>query len=344
MRKDTKKIMVGDIQIGGQEKIVIQSMTNTKTKNVEDTVAQIIQLQAAGCEIIRVAVLDMEDAKAIKAIRSRISVPLVADIHFNYLLAIEAIKNGADKIRLNPGNIENAEHVKLIVDVCKSKDIPIRIGVNSGSLPKDLEISAESMIIAAKRHIGILEDMNFENIILSLKTSDPILAIEAYNLAAEEFNYPLHLGITESGTLNIGSIKSSAALGTLIYNGIGDTIRISLSEDPVAEVKVAKELLNTFNLYSKPTLVSCPTCGRLQYDLIPLAKEMEKFLETIQKPIVIAIMGCPVNGPGEAKYANIAICGGNDCGLLMIDGKIIETLPQEEIIPRLKEEIIKYNI
>lgn len=342
MRKNTKKVYVRDVLIGGQDKIVIQSMTNTKTKDIEKTVTQIRELEAAGCEIVRVAVLEKDDALAIKHIKSQVKIPLVADIHFNYEFALLAIENGIDKIRLNPGNIEKREHLVEVVNACKAKNIPIRIGVNSGSLPKDLTLSAKGMVEAARRHISLLEELNFENIILSLKASDAMLAIEAYELASKTFPYPLHLGITEAGTLLTGAVRSSAALGVLIHKGIGDTIRISLTDNPVEEIKVAKELLNTFGLYSKAKLVSCPTCGRIQYDMIPLAKEMEDYINSIKKPITVAIMGCPVNGPGEAKHANIAICGGKDSGLLMVDGKIIETIPVDKIVQRLKEEIEKY--
>jgi (E)-4-hydroxy-3-methylbut-2-enyl-diphosphate synthase len=342
-RENTRKIMVGNVQIGSQNKLVIQSMTNTKTHDIEKTVEQIIQLEAAGCEIVRVAVLEEKDAVAIKKLKERINIPIVADIHFNYRFALSAIDNGVDKIRINPGNLNNLDEVKAVVEACKKKSIPIRIGINSGSLPEGTPVTGQGMVDAAMHHVKILEDMDFYDICISLKASNPMLAIESYEIASKTFDYPLHLGITEAGTKFIGAIKSSAALGVLINQGIGDTIRISLSDDPAEEIKVAKELLNTFGLYSKPTLVSCPTCGRIQYDMIPLAQEMETYLETIEKPVTVAIMGCPVNGPGEAKHSDIAICGGKDGGLLMIDGEIIEKIDEDQIVDRLKEEIDKYK-
>ena len=306
-RKNTRKIMVGNVQIGGQDKVVIQSMCNTKTKDIESTVAQILQLEKAGCEIIRVACLDIEDAKSIKEIKEKIHIPIVADIHFDYKIALEAIKSGVDKIRINPGNIGNEEKVKKVVDACKEKQIPIRIGVNAGSLEKDLlekygKPTAKAMVESAKRHVDILERLNFYDIAISLKASNLDLCIEAYEEAANTFDYPLHLGITEAGTEFSGTIKSSIGLGVMLREGIGDTIRVSLSDDPIKEIKVAKEILKDCNLYnSSPTLVACPTCGRTQIDLIPIAKEVEAFLQTIKSDITVAVMGCAVNGPGEAR-------------------------------------------
>ena len=346
-RTKTRKIMVGNVQIGGQNRVVIQSMCNTKTKDVEETVKQILDLEKAGCEIIRVACLDIEDAKAIKAIKEQIHIPIVADIHFDYRIALEAIEAGVDKVRINPGNIGAEERVKVVVDKCKEKQIPIRIGVNAGSLEKDLlekygKPTAKAMVESAKRHIDILEKLNFHDYALSLKASNLDLCIEAYEEAAKEFDCPLHLGITESGTEFSGTIKSSIGLGYMLRQGIGDTMRVSLSDDPIKEIKVAKEILKDCNLYAKsPTLVACPTCGRTQIDLIPIAKEVEDFLQTIEANITVAVMGCSVNGPGEAREADIGIAGGIKEGLLFKKGKIIKKVKQEEIVNVLKEEILK---
>ena len=346
-REKTRKINVAGIQIGGQNKVIIQSMTNTKTKDVKSTVEQILKLEEAGCEIIRVACLDIEDAKAIKEIKSKIHIPIVADIHFDYKIALEAINSGVDKIRINPGNIGNEERVKKVVDACKQRKIPIRIGVNGGSLEKDLlnsngKVTAEAMLESAKRHIAILEKLNFYDICISLKASDLDLCLEAYELASKTFNYPLHLGITEAGTVFSGTIKSSIGLGYLLRKGIGDTLRVSLSDDPIEEIKVAKEILKDCNLYNdSPKLISCPTCGRTQIDLIPIAKEVEQFLQTIKADITVAVMGCAVNGPGEAKNADIGIAGGIKEGLLFKKGEIVKKVKQEEIVKVLKEEILK---
>lgn len=347
-RINTRKIMVGNVQIGGQNKVIIQSMCNTKTKDIESTIAQILQLEEAGCEIVRVACLDIEDAKAIKRIKEKINIPIVADIHFDYKIALEAIKSGVDKVRINPGNIGSEEKVKAVVDACREKNIPIRIGVNGGSLERDLlekyggKPTAKAMVESAKRHVEILEKLEFYDICLSLKASDLDLCIEAYEEAAKVFNCPLHLGITESGTEFSGTIKSSIGLGYMLRNGIGDTIRVSLSDDPVKEIKVAKEILKDCNLYHNlPTLVACPTCGRTQIDLIPMAKEVEKFLQNINSNITVAVMGCAVNGPGEAREADIGIAGGIKEGLLFKKGEIIRKIPQEEIVEELKKEITK---
>ncbi len=346
-RTNTRQITVGNVKIGGQNKVVIQSMTNTKTKDVKNTVEQIKKLEKAGCEIIRVACLDIEDAKAIKEIKNNINIPIVADIHFDYKIALEAINSGVNKIRINPGNIGDEEKVKKVVDACKKNNIPIRIGVNAGSLEKDLlekygKPTAEAMVESAKRHVEILEKLGFYDIAISLKASNLNLCIEAYEKASKEFNYPLHLGITESGTEFSGTIKSSIGLGILLMQGIGDTIRVSLSDDPVKEIKVAKEILKNCNLYSGvPTLVACPTCGRTQIDLIPIAKEIEKFLENINSDITVAVMGCAVNGPGEARGADVGIAGGIKEGLLFKKGKIIKKVKEEELIDTLKNEILK---
>ena len=346
-RKETRKIMVKDVQIGGQNKVVIQSMCNTKTKDIDKTVKQILDLEKVGCEIIRVACVDTEDAKAIKEIKKQIHIPIVADIHFDYRIALDAINAGIDKIRINPGNIGSKEKVEKVVNACIEKNIPIRIGVNAGSLEKDLldkygKPTADAMIESAKRHIDILEELNFKDYVVSLKASNLDLCIEAYQKASKEFNCPLHLGVTEAGTEFSGTIKSSIGLGYMLRNGIGDTLRVSLSDDPVKEVKVAKEILKDCNLYKKtPTLISCPTCGRTQIDIIPIAKEIEEFLQEIESDITVAVMGCPVNGPGEAKEADIGIAGGKKEGILFKKGQIIKKIPQEEIIGVLKREIIE---
>ena len=346
-RNETRKIMVGNVQIGGQNRVVIQSMCNTKTKDVDETVKQILELEKAGCEIIRIACLDMEDAKAIRQIKEKIHIPIVADIHFDYKIALQAIESEVDKVRINPGNIGSKDRVKAVVDKCKEKNIPIRIGVNGGSLEKDLlekygKPTAKAMVESAKRHIDILEELDFHDYLLSLKASNLDLCIEAYEEAAKTFKCPLHLGITESGTEFSGTIKSSIGLGYMLRNGIGDTIRVSLSDDPVKEIKVAKEILKDCNLYRNlPTLVACPTCGRTQIDLIPIAKEMEEFLQTIDSNITVAVMGCAVNGPGEAIEADIGIAGGIKEGLLFKKGEIIRKIPQDQIVEELKKEILE---
>lgn len=349
-RENTTKIMVGNVQIGGQNKVVIQSMCNTKTKDVKSTVKQILELEKVGCEIIRVACLDIEDAKAIAEIKKQINIPIVADIHFDYKIALEAIKSGVDKVRINPGNIGSKEKVKAVVDKCKEKNIPIRIGVNAGSLEKELlqkyggRPTSQAMVESAKRHIDILESLDFYDYAVSLKASNLDLCIESYIEAAKTFDCPLHLGITEAGTEFSGTIKSSIGLGILLREGIGDTIRVSLSDDPVKEIKVAKEILKDCNLYKKaPTIIACPTCGRTQIELIPIAKQIEEFLQTIEADIKVAVMGCAVNGPGEAKEADIGIAGGIKEGLLFKKGEIIKKIPQEEIVEELKKEIIKMS-
>jgi (E)-4-hydroxy-3-methylbut-2-enyl-diphosphate synthase len=346
-REQTKKIKVGNLYIGGENSVIIQSMTNTRTKDVEATVEQINALVEAGCQIVRLAVLNMEDADALKQIRSLVDIPLVADIHFDYRLALKAVEAGFDKIRINPGNIGDEDKIKLVVDACNLKNIPIRIGINSGSLEKHIlekyyKPTPEAMVASAKYHVELLEKFNFTNIIISLKSSNVQDTIKANLLAAEAFPYPLHLGVTESGTTFGGTIASSIGLGTLLYHGIGSTIRVSLTANPVEEIKVAKEILANFKLYKKPKLVSCPTCGRIQYDMIPVVTEIEKFLESINKDITIAIMGCVVNGPGEAKEANIAVAGGLNEALLFIDGVKVRKVPQQDLIETLKEIIKTY--
>lgn len=345
-RTETRKIQVGNQSIGGSNHVVIQSMCNTRTSDVEATVQQILELEQAGCEVVRMAVIDEADALAIKEIKALTHIPLVADIHYDYRIALLAAENGIDKIRLNPGNIGKRENVEAVVKVCKEKQIPIRIGINSGSLEKDIhekygKPTAAGMMESARRHVQILEDLDFYDICLSFKSSDPLLCIEAYRLAAETFPYPIHLGVTEAGTYIGSAIKSSMALGTLLNEGIGDTIRISVNGDPVKEITIVKQLLKCCHLIDLvPNLIACPTCGRTQWDISSVVDEMEAFLQNIQSDITVAIMGCAVNGPGEAKHADIAIAGGKGEGLLIKKGKIIEKLPQDQIVTRLKQEIL----
>lgn len=347
LREETRSVQVGNLTIGGNNHVVIQSMCNTKTKNVEATIKQINALEQAGCELVRVAVFDKEDAYAIKEIKKGIHIPLVADIHFDYKIALIAIESGIDKVRINPGNIGSTEKVKAVVDACKEKHIPIRIGVNGGSLEKEIlekygEPTPEGMVESAMKHVKILEDLDFHDIVISLKSSNTMLTIKAYELASKTFPYPLHVGVTEAGTALGGTIKSSLGIGTLLYEGIGNTIRVSLSDDPVEEIKVAKILLKELGLLKGvPTLVSCPTCGRIQYDLIPIAKEMEDFLKDIHLDITVAIMGCAVNGPGEARHADIGIAGGVGEGLLIKHGEIVKRVKQEDMVQTLKDEILK---
>lgn len=347
LREKARNVQVGHLTIGGNNHVVIQSMCNTKTKNVEATIKQINALEQAGCELVRVAVFDKEDAYAIKEIKKGIHIPLVADIHFDYRLALIAIESGIDKVRINPGNIGSTEKVKAVVDACKEKHIPIRIGVNGGSLEKEIlekygEPTPEGMIESAMKHVKILEDLDFHDIVISLKSSNTMLTIKAYELASKTFPYPLHVGVTEAGTALGGTIKSALGIGTLLYEGIGNTIRVSLSDDPVEEIKVAKILLKELGLLKGvPTLVSCPTCGRIQYDLIPIAKEMEDFLKDIHLDITVAIMGCAVNGPGEARHADIGIAGGVGEGLLIKHGEIVKRVKQEDMVQTLKDEILK---
>lgn len=344
-REQTVPIQVGNLVIGGSDSIVIQSMCTTKTANVEATVAEILRLEEAGCQLVRVTVNNEEAAAAIKEIKKQIHIPLVADIHFDYRLALKAIENGIDKVRINPGNIGKREKVEAVVKACKEKGIPIRIGVNAGSLEKHLldkygYPTADAMVESALYHIGILEELGFYDIIVSLKASNVPMAIEAYTKAAQAFRYPLHLGITESGTLFSGTIKSSAGLGALISLGLGSTVRVSLSADPVEEVKVAREMLKVFGLVSDaPTLISCPTCGRLDIDLFAIANEVEEYLSKIRVPIKVSVLGCAVNGPGEAREADIGIAGARGEGLLFRHGEMIRKVPEAELVNELKKEI-----
>ena len=347
IRTETRPIKVGNQQIGHQNQIIIQSMCNTKTSDVEATVSQILALEKAGCQLVRLAVITTQEAKAISEIKKRVHIPLVADIHFDYKVAIECIHQGIDKIRLNPGNIGSKENVRKVVEECKKYHVPIRIGINSGSLEKDIhekygKPTAEGMIESAQRHVRILEELDFYDICLSFKSSDVKLCIETYEMASRVFPYPLHLGVTEAGTVFTSSIKSSAALSVLLYQGIGDTIRISVNGDPIQEIMIAKQLLKCLHLTQNvPNLIACPMCGRTSYDIESVVKEIEPFLMNINSDITVAIMGCAVNGPGEAKHADIAIAGGKDEGLLIKKGQIIEKLPTSKMVERLKEEILK---
>jgi (E)-4-hydroxy-3-methylbut-2-enyl-diphosphate synthase len=346
-RSKTRPVRVGNITIGGNNEVVIQSMTTTKTHDVDATVAQIHRLEEAGCQIVRVACPDERAADAIAEIKKRINIPLVVDIHFDYRLALKAIENGADKIRINPGNIGKREKVEAVVKAAKERGVPIRIGVNAGSLEKRIlekygYPTADGMVESALHHIRILEDLDFEDIIVSLKASDVRLAIEAYEKAAQAFDYPLHLGITESGTLFAGTVKSAAGLGAILSKGIGNTVRVSLSADPVEEVKVARELLKAFGLAANAaTLISCPTCGRIEIDLISIANEIEEYIAQIKAPIKVAVLGCAVNGPGEAREADIGIAGARGEGLLFRHGKIVRKVPEETMVEELKKEIDK---
>lgn len=345
-REQTRPVMVGDIQIGGNNNVVIQSMTTTCPRNVDETVAQINQLVDAGCQIVRVSCPTMEDAQAISEIKKQVTCPIVADIHFNYKIALAAVEAGVDKIRINPGNIGSDDKVEAVVNACKEKHIPIRIGVNAGSLEKHIldkygYPTWEGMIESAKYHVELLEKFDFHDIIISLKASDLSMCIKAYEEASKIFDYPLHLGITESGTGFGGTIKSSIGLGILLNQGIGNTMRVSISEEPVEEIKVAREILKDLNLINDmPTLISCPTCGRLQVDMFPVVHEVEEFLQTIKAPIKVSVLGCAVNGPGEAKEADVGIACGRGMGMLFKHGEQIETVKEEDLVKRLKEEIL----
>lgn len=344
-RRKSKQISIGDVKIGGDAPISVQSMCNTDTRNVEKTLEQIDALSKAGCEVVRLAVLNKDASAAIKEIVKKSDVPLIADIHFDYRLAIDCINNGINALRLNPGNIGNLENIKKVVNLAKQQQIPIRIGINSGSLEKEFQNEnitlPEKMVKSAKKHIKILEDLNFDLIKVSLKSSDVLTTIEAYKLITEEINYPLHLGVTEAGTLKSGLVKSSVGLGSLLSLGIGDTIRVSLTENPVEEVFAGFEILKSLGLRQKGVnFISCPTCGRCQINLIDLAKKVEEKFKDLEETITIATMGCPVNGPGEAKHADFGIAGGINEGYIFQKGEVIARVPEDEIIQKL-EEIIK---
>lgn len=346
-RDNTKVINIGQCAIGGGNPVAIQSMTNTKTEDVEATVSQILRLEEAGCDIIRCAVPTMEAARALSKIKERIHIPLVADIHFDYKLAIAAIENGADKIRINPGNIGSEERVKAVVDAAKERNIPIRVGVNSGSLEKEIieeygKVTAEGLVKSALNKVHMIEKMGYDNLVISIKSSDVLMCIRAHELIAKETDYPLHVGITESGTIMSGNIKSAIGLGNILYQGIGDTIRVSLTGDPVEEVRSAKLILRTLGLRKGGvTVVSCPTCGRTQIDLIGLAGKVENLVKDMDLDIKVAVMGCVVNGPGEAREADIGIAGGKGEGLLIKKGEIIKKVPENELLGALKDELDK---
>ena len=347
-RCDTTKVQIGNITMGGSDEVIIQSMCNTLTKDYQATINQIHQLEKVGCQMIRCSVLDQQDAKCLKIIKDNIHIPLVADIHFDYKLALIAIESGVDKIRINSGNIGSKENVRKVTEKCKEKHIPIRIGINSGSIERDLltkygRVTAQAMIESASKHVDILEQLDFHDIVLSFKSSDVNLTVETYLQAANKWNYPLHLGVTEAGTKAYSLIKSSAALGELLRKNIGNTIRISISDDPVEEVKAAKKLLKCYNLIDNVAdLVSCPTCGRTQYNMLEIIKPIEDYLETVNKNIKVAVMGCAVNGPGEAREADIGVAGGINEALLFKIGKVIRKIPQQDIVKELIEEIDKY--
>ncbi len=344
-RRRTKTISVGGIHIGGAYPIVVQSMTKTHTQDVEATLNQIRRLKRAGCQLVRVAVPDREAAAAIAKIKSQIKIPLVADIHFDYRLALLSIKNGADKIRINPGNIQDKRKLKEIISAAKAQGIPIRIGVNSGSLPSDLYlkyggVTSKGLVEAALRWVELLEDWGFEKIVISLKSSDLPLTIEANREISSIFDYPLHLGITEAGLPHFGAIKSAVGIGTLLAEGIGDTLRVSLTGDPIEEVKVGRAILRSLDIIKEgPVIISCPTCGRCEIDVVVIAREVERRLEGIKKPLKVAVMGCVVNGPGEAKEADVGMAGGKGCGLIFRKGKVVKKVEDSKIVQTLIEEV-----
>ncbi len=348
-RDHTKTVTIGSRVIGGGNPILIQSMTNTKTEDVKATVAQIQALEAAGCEIIRCAVPTSEAAAALGEIKKQIRIPLVADIHFDYRLAIAAMEHGADKIRINPGNIGSRERIRAVIDVAKERQIPIRVGVNSGSLEKELVekyhgVTAEGLVESALDKVKIIEDMGYDNLVISIKSSDVMMCARAHELIAEQTDHPLHVGITEAGTLFSGNIKSAVGLGIILYQGIGDTIRVSLTGDPLEEVKSAKRILKTLNLRKGGIeVVSCPTCGRTQIDLIGLANQVETMVQDIPLDLKVAVMGCVVNGPGEAKEADIGIAGGKGVGMLIKKGEIVRKMPEGELLDALRQELLHWQ-
>ena len=349
-RDHTKVIQIGNVKIGGGNPVRIQSMTNTKTEDVNATVAQILALENAGCEIIRCAVPTLEAAQALKEIKKQIHIPLVADIHFDYTLAIAAMENGADKIRINPGNIGSRERIAAVVNCAKERNIPIRVGVNSGSLEKELVekyhgVTADGLVESALDKVRIIEDLGYDNLVISIKSSDVMMCAEAHEKIVKLTNYPLHVGITEAGTLYAGNIKSAVGLGIILSQGIGDTIRVSLTGDPLEEIKSAKRILKTLNLRTSGIeVVSCPTCGRTQIDLIGLANKVETMVQEFEHlNIKVAVMGCVVNGPGEAKEADIGIAGGKGVGILIKHGEIIRKMPEEELLDCLYQELKHWN-
>lgn len=344
-RKTTRKIKVGNIFIGGDSRITVQSMTKTDTRDVSSTVNQIIRLEDAGCDIIRSAVPDMEAARAILEIKKNISIPLVADIHFDYRLALESIKNGVDALRINPGNIGGMEKVRAVAEAAKERNIPIRIGVNSGSLEKDLiekygKVTPEGLVESALRHVSMLEKCEFYDIVISIKSSDVLMMIDSYRIVSSKVDYPLHLGVTEAGTISYGTVKSAVGIGTLLAEGIGDTIRVSLTGDPVEEVVVGKNILKSLGIKNEGIeIISCPTCGRTEIDLIGIANEVEIRVQGIDKNLKVAIMGCAVNGPGEAREADIGIAGGHGEGLIFKKGVILKKVPENRLVEELMKEM-----
>lgn len=349
IRDNTKVVRIGNKVIGGGNPILIQSMTNTRTEDIEETIKQILELEAVGCDIVRCTVPTIEAALAIKEIKKEIHIPIVADIHFDYKMAIAAMENGADKIRINPGNIGSMENVRAVVEVAKRRDIPIRVGVNSGSLEKSLiekygGVTAEGIVESALDKVAMIERFDYANLVISIKSSDVLMCVKAHELLVKKTNYPLHVGITEAGTIISGNIKSSIGLGIMLYQGIGDTIRVSLTGDPVEEIKSAKLILKTLGLRSGGIeIVSCPTCGRTKIDLINLANEVEKMVADIPLDIKVAVMGCVVNGPGEAREADIGIAGGVNEGLLIKHGEIIKKVPEDQLLICLREELLHWN-
>ncbi|MGL4761411.1 MAG: flavodoxin-dependent (E)-4-hydroxy-3-methylbut-2-enyl-diphosphate synthase [Sarcina sp.] len=340
-KKNTRKVKVGNVYVGGDSRVTVQSMTNTDTRDVDATVAQIEQLQNAGCDIIRCAVPDMEAAQAIKEIVKRVTIPVVADIHFDYRLALKCVEYGISAIRINPGNIGSRDRVEAVVKACMEKNIPIRIGVNSGSLSKAQldkygKVCAEALVESALEHVQILEELNFRDIVISIKSSNIKTMIESYRLASEKVDYPLHLGVTEAGTIWRGTLKSALGIGTLLAEGIGDTIRISLTGDPIEEIKVGKEILKNFgHITDGVEFVSCPTCGRTEIDLISIANEVEAKLSDSKKNIKVAVMGCVVNGPGEARDADIGIAGGKGYGIIFKKGEVVKKVNETELVSEL---------
>lgn len=349
MRKQTREIRIGEVRIGAGNPVAIQSMTNTKTEDISATVEQILSLERAGCEIIRCAVPTPEAARALSEIKRQIHIPLVADIHFDYRLAIAAVENGADKIRINPGNIGSRERIQAVVDCCRERGVPIRVGVNSGSLEKDLiekygGVTAEGIVESALDKVKLICDMGYENLVISIKSSDVMMCIRAHELLAEKTDFPLHVGITESGTVYSGSVKSAVGLGNILYQGIGDTIRVSLTGDPVQEIYAAKLILKTLGLRKGGiSVVSCPTCGRTQIDLIRLAGQVEEMVKDFDLDIKVAVMGCAVNGPGEAREADIGIAGGIGEGLLIKKGEIVKKVPESELLETLRQELLHWS-
>ncbi len=345
MAINTRRVKVGNLTIGGSENVIIQSMTNTDTRDINATVNQILELEKEGCELVRVTVIDEEAAKAIKEIKKRINIPIVADIHFDYRVALFAIENGVDKLRINPGNIGSEDKIKMVAEKAKEKNIPIRIGVNGGSLEKHIlekygHVTADALCESALYHAGLLEKFGFDDIVISLKASNVKIMYEAYTKMSKLVNYPLHLGVTEAGTFLQGTVKSAVGIGSLLLNGIGDTIRVSLTENPVEEIKVAKQILKVTGIRNDGVeIVSCPTCGRTQIDLINLAKRVEEEFKDIKEPIKIAVMGCVVNGPGEAREADYGVAGGNGIGIIFKKGEIVKKVDEKDIINELKNII-----